>query len=429
MFINSIKPNSHLIIRSACLGAVFAACSMNANATEFQFSGFANIGLTYSDSDVLGYRSSLQNDGYEDLSFKPDSLIGLQSNIKFSSKLDAVAQFVLQDRDNKDYENFLELAFLRYQINRNWALKAGRFSTQSYLYTDYRFVGHLLTWVRPPLEMYSTAGSLGNMDGVNLSYVMDVDWGAIKYSAAYGQANYKDGNNEQLLSVDYTDLTSLNVELQATDWRFQLAYLTAVTDNLENNDIDIARLIVEQVPPIFVPYANELLYNFIPDGRRVTYVSAGGHYSFEHVDVIAEISHFDSDWSLADGSTNGYVTLAYPADEFTPFMTLAFYERERYPDAIDYESASAELPPVLFAQLQALTAGFDTAAKGTSVDQSSLSLGVKWDFHPSWSVKGQFDYFKINEFGSGFFSVAEGSLTPSDKISYRVFSVNFTTTF
>ncbi|MBF7074407.1 porin [Glaciecola sp. MH2013] len=425
MFISSTKTTASLLCALLSLSLGFS----KAASAEYSFNGFANLGVTYSDSEQLAYRSSLLNNGREDLSLIPDTLVGLQSNYRFNDKFDAVGQIILQDRDNTSLTNFVELAFVRFQANRNWAFKIGRFSTNSYLFTDYRYVGHLLNRVRPPLEMYSAAGSLGNMDGLHASYTMDVDWGAIKFSGAYGQSSFNDTLNGGEVTVDYTELSSLNIEFQSTEWRFHMAYLTAVMDNFDSPDLDGIRNLDQLVPAIFVPFALELKNNLIPDGKRITYVSVGGQYSFDSFDLIAEYSDYEGEWALAASAKSGYVSLAYPIKRFTPFITAAFYDRQMQPEIIDYANAQAVLPDFAFQQLVAISAGANEAIRGGSIDQNSISVGIKWDFSDAWAVKAQVDHFDIGEFGSGFFSVQEGLLTPAEKLSYNVFSLNFTTTF
>ena len=110
--------------------------SENSAAQEVEVSGFATIGLTHSAGDTVSFRSSLLNKGREDFSFAPDSVLGLQANVRFSENLDAVGQIIVQDRTDTNLNNYVELAFLRYQINRNWNMREIKehflFSLQSY---------------------------------------------------------------------------------------------------------------------------------------------------------------------------------------------------------------------------------------------------------------------------------------------------------
>jgi len=402
--------------------------SGKSSAQEVDVSGFATLGLTHSGGDTVSFRNSLLNTGREGFSFAPDSVLGLQANLRFSDNLDAVGQIIVQDRYDTNVNNFVELAFLRYQINRNWSAKIGRFSTNSYLFTDYRYVGHLLTWARPPVEMYSTAGSLGNMDGLQTSYIHDVDFGAIKLSFSYGESVLNNSGDSGRVRADYENLTAFNVEFQATDWRIHGAYLSATVDNFVFPGVDELKVAVGLVPPIFKPYLEQVQFSIIPDGRRVTYASIGGQYTLNDVEFIAELSNYDSDWGLSNSAQSGYATASYHIGSVMPYMTLAFYNRGERPEVIDFAAAQAELPIPVYQQLLFIIAEGDEEIRGASIQQRSISLGMKWDFSDNWSFKAQFDHYRIDEFGSGLFAELT-ALTPSDKFTYNVANISFTTTF
>ncbi|MDT0583695.1 hypothetical protein [Brumicola blandensis] len=430
MFIDLNKPKSSTV-PLLLLASIFT-CGLtvsNAKATEVSFSGFTNLSLTYAEHDKLAYRSSLQKNGREGLSFAPDSILGLQSNIEFNDKFDAVGQIILQDRDNTQFANYIELAFLRYQIDRHWSAKIGRFSTNSYLYTDYRNVGHLLNWVRPPVEMYSTAGALGSMDGLQASYIQDADFGAVKVALSYGQSNFIDDVEGGELTIDYSELAVLNIELQSTDWRFHAAFIRSTLDNFDTVGIDDVKNLEGNVPPLFSPFARELVGNIVPDGKVITYASVGGQYNVDSLELNAELFDYDSDWVLAGGSVGGYISAAYQLGNVKPYLTLATHNRRLAPEVIDYERAESLLPPVAFQQLVILSAESNEAVRGASYDQKSISAGVRWDFHEAWSFKVQFDHFRTSEFGSGLFGVQAGLLTPKEELSLNVLSLSFTTIF
>jgi hypothetical protein len=393
-------------------------------AQEVNFSGFTTIGLTYSHGDELSFRSSLINQGREGFSFAPDSILGLQANIRFTENLEAVGQVIVQDRKDKSANNLIERAFLRYQINRNWSAEVGRFSTNSYLYTDYRYVGHLLTWARPPIEVYSSAGSLGNVDGLRATYTHDVDFGAIKYAVSFGESKLRNGR----LGVDYTDLTVFNVELQATNWRVHAAFLSAKLDDIFFDEIDELNSLDKVLPPIFTPFAHQVQYVLNPNGRRVTYASLGAQYSFGEAELIAELADYDSDWGASLGARSGYATASYRLDSLTPYITFAFYNRSEKPELFDYDAAQAALPAAYFEQLLILTAKPYESVRSSAIDQNSVSMGLRWDFSDTWSLKMQFDHFRVDGYGSGLFSELT-DLAPSEKLSYNVSSIVLTTIF
>ncbi len=412
--------------------SVLTVYSAAANATEesaVNFSGFVNLGVTYSADDNLGFRSQLINEGRDGLSIAPDSVLGLQTNIELPRDFDFVAQVVLQDRTDNTLSNFIELAFLRYQINRNWAVKLGRFSTNSYLFTDFRYVGQASYWVRPPIEMYSTAGSLGNMDGAQIAYTLGTDFGSVKFSSAYGQSELNNDGDDGVFEISYQDLVVLNIEMQSDDWMLQGAYLSAILDDFNFAQIDAVRSAPSIAPEPLVPIFQQVADALIPDGDRVSYYSVSGKYYFDNIELTAEYGDYDSNWAFSPASQFGYVSLAYNYYDWMPFITLATYERDSEPEIINIASLQSRLSPDLFDFVREAVQPANDAAAGASVDQSSFSVGLRWDIGNNWAFKSQFDHFRISNQGSGLFTVEGGGVTNDGETSYNVTSLSLSTTF
>jgi hypothetical protein len=408
-------------------------CSLSGFASDLteplQFSGFANFGLTHASGDQLGFRTQLINEGRNGFSFSPDSLLGLQVNGVVDEKFDFVVQAVLQDRIDSSLSNFLEMAFLRYQINRNWQVKAGRFSTNSYLFTDFRYVSQATYWVRPPVEMYATVGSLGNMDGIKLAYTHDTDFGFARVSGAFGNSRLSNDGDDGMFRIAYNDLLVLNLELQSDNWRLQGAYLNAQLEDFQFDGKEQVLNAPLTAPPMIAPLFQMVSDAFIPDGEHVSYFSLGGKYFFEQLEIAAEFGNYDSKWALSGSAKFGYVSAAYTKGALMPFVTLAFSDRKQAPEIIDIEGLSQALPPALLQFLAVSVKPINDAAIGVSVDQSSGSFGVRWDISDDWVVKAQFDHFRISEQGSGLFSVVDGGVTNENKTSYNVTSIGIATTF
>ncbi|MEI8621567.1 hypothetical protein P4S66_12320 [Pseudoalteromonas sp. B129b] len=130
--------------------AISAANKTYANDIDVQFSGFASLTLSYTDDSDIGFASSYSNVNESGFSATRDSILGGQANISLSKNWDSVFQVVIQDHAFKSFDNFLELAFVRYRPTRHWAIRAGRLNSDLYLLSEYPYVGYAYLWVRPP---------------------------------------------------------------------------------------------------------------------------------------------------------------------------------------------------------------------------------------------------------------------------------------
>lgn len=93
------------------------------------------------------------------------------------------------------------------------------------------------------------------MDGLQTSYIDDVDSGVIKVPLSYEESILHNGSESGDVSVDYEDFTVFNVEFQATEWRIHAAYLSAKLDNFIFPDADEFDAAVSFAPSVFKPYA------------------------------------------------------------------------------------------------------------------------------------------------------------------------------
>ena len=432
MFINykhltyGVRPSALVAI---LLSVLYTGASVANTEPELSISGFANIGITYAPNDELGFRTSLLNKGRDGLSLLPDSILGLQLNTKLNESLDVVGQIILQDRFDRHHSNYVEMAFLRYRLDRNWSVKVGRFNTKAYLFADYRYVGHAMNWLRSPIELYSQVGAVGNKNGIQASYTTDLSFGALKSSISYGQTRLHNDRPVGPFRLSYKNFGSINVELQADQWRFQAAYLSAHLEDvlfLGSDDIAGTEFLV---PQALQGLARDVAGKLLPGGQRVSYMSAGAIYNVGNFEFIAELADYKSDWAFAGSSITSYASIAYSFDEVTPYVIIADVNRKEFPQIIDVESLEQQLPEPLLAIAIGLTQGVTDSIQSASFDQSSFSIGMRWDINFDWAVKMQFDHYRSAPFGTGLFANKEGIDAPSESSIYNVLAINFTTTF
>ena len=162
------------------LGAFISASSY----AEINISGFASInaGKVLSGTGVpqYGVEPTFLADypnvsAYtEDLSFSPESLIGLQVSGDLGEGLSVTGQLVA--RGVNDFEANFEWAYISYDINDNWTIQAGKKRLPLFYYSDFFDVGYAYVWMRAPADNYTW--QVFNYKGVNLLYSGSVgDWG------------------------------------------------------------------------------------------------------------------------------------------------------------------------------------------------------------------------------------------------------------
>jgi hypothetical protein len=399
-----------------------------AETPKVSFDGFANVGLTYSNNDNILYRSSILNKGRDGLSILPDTWVGLQTSIKFNEKMDAVGQVILQDRWDDNISNYIELMFLRYQFNRNTYAKIGRFSTSGYLFTDSRYISQSYAWARAPIDQYSAVGAVGNMNGLQFGWVDDTSVGLLKGTIAIGNNEFNN-DRETPFNFTYDKLISANLELSTLDWRVQIAHLRAKVDDLVFSGIETIGALDSLFPNVLKPFAIQIQNSILGDNNRLEYSSIGIQYTFDVLELIAEYGEFDSNWAFASSTSFSYVSALYPVQNYTFFVNIGETDRKQASSLLDYDFAQSNLPPSLFEFLVEATAPINNFVRSNAYDQQSIGIGLRWDAGINWSIKAQFDHYRISEFGSGFFTLPNGAIAPDSFQTMNVFNVSFSTTF
>jgi hypothetical protein len=151
----------------------FACLAIAADAyADVSFHGYGQVvmGTTFSNNRTFPIESQ-GSDYHADPTFTPNSNFALQASAPLSSNISATAQILA--RGDNDFEPKFQWAYLKYQFNDTYALKAGRLQLPYYQYSDYQFVGEAYPWVLPPEAVYLSEAS--TFDGVNLS--AEKNWG------------------------------------------------------------------------------------------------------------------------------------------------------------------------------------------------------------------------------------------------------------
>lgn len=148
--------------------------------------GFATVGYTSSNADDLVFRSAINRWPEEGGNFKTESALGLQLNYQVSDKVDIVVQSLLENKNYDQIMDYFEMAFVRYQFNRNWSVRAGRINYNAYLLSEYIHVGYSYLWAAPPMEYYTPSSNLSYIDGAEVQYRKSYPSGVLQAALAVG---------------------------------------------------------------------------------------------------------------------------------------------------------------------------------------------------------------------------------------------------
>ena len=409
---------------------VLACCSTWAQGDEFkvEFSGFASLVASYSDDSEIGFSSNYLNESDTGWSLTRDSILGGQANISLTKNWDSVIQVVYQDRAYKSFDNFLELAFLRYRPSRDWAIRAGRLNSDLYLLSEYPHVGFAYLWTRPPHEYYSFASSAGNFDGVDVEYSQVVGEGFLRLKLAAGNTTAKFKASGSDFFIDFDNLITFSATYVLNAWTMRLSVSTAKLGSYRLESLDEFIDILNSVPIGVWPQAPSLAKSFDTRGHHVEYAAFGVTYDEDNWLIQSEVGISESAWTVAPSNISAYISAGYRLDDVTVYTGISVAENRHNATMVASPQFPPGTPPQISVPIQQVALASQYVIDRTLVHQYSINVGAKWHVSDNVVLKAQLDHFDIQPNGGGLWDINN----PADvKKGHRinVFSISTSVVF
>ena len=357
-----------LAIAGLTLAAPATAQDMPASPSPWSLNTYGTLGVAATDQERAGYRpnASHRTALYDDWSGRLDNRLGVQLSYKLSPEL-AVVGHVLTQRDGADQVSTDWLwGMLQWTPAPGWAVQAGRFQNTLFLTSDNLYVGYAHPWVRPPVELYSLGGESPDLDGIMLRYSKPwQDWqlGVTAHVAHARQVR-------PLYSYVNHPNSALALSLSNNDWLFRVSMLFSKTSFQSPRAQAVANLIAAQNPLAAADYQTG-------DLGVQRYANAGFRYEHHPWTVQGEVARTDLRKKTLPDQLAWYLTAAYSAGDFSPYLT---YASVRGLGNLDENRLTGRASLAAQALLNA-----------KRNDQQTLSLGVRWDFRAGMALKAQWD--------------------------------------
>lgn len=375
-----------------CTAALVAA----AQESAFKFRGFGTLAVAHSSEDKADFTSNFSQPsgpGFtRSLDFGVDSHLGLQVDLTLPAGFSAAVQVISERRYDKTFTPYLNMAHLKYQALPGLALRAGRMPFSAYLISDYQKVGYSTPWVRPPVEVYQF-NPLTYFDGGDLLWKQQAGSVALSGQVLAGTTEAKVPLAGGTATFKGRDAVAANVTAEVGSATFRAFYLQM------KGTVDSAALdgpagpfaLLRALPPAFG--GNPALADrYQVKGDRITYASVGFNYDPGDWFLMAEAARNAGEENILLHATAGYLTAGYRIQAWTPYLTVAKKQTD---------SATTQANPIVAALI-----------RGNDHAQSSVGLGVRWDFMASAALKLQADRLSLPAGSTGPFVNQQPSFRP-----------------
>lgn len=384
------------------------------SSSEIQLSGFGTFGIIQSNSDISGFRRSLDSPNFViggDTDYLNDTLVGVQLNAKIAASLDLAIQYVFKDRVEDEFENNLQFGFLNYEVGNNFKLRTGRMGLSLYLLSDHRDVGYTYLWARPVTEFYAIL-TPQYIDGFDVIYTERIGSGIFEVVGFFGETKGTIVIDRDVFSIDtkLSPFYGISLSYESGPWKWHLATSTAkIANDLLFTDPLAAAL--ESVPTVFWPEAKELADEFDVRGSTLEYHSIGLILEPDEWVIQSEISSLKAEKEIYNSYISAYVSVGHRFGIWTPYVVVSK----------TYSVKDPVLPTTMIPSLIQLESTAIEAIEASRIDQKTISIGARIDIHSNLALKLQFDKRKYRDGGDALWHVQS---TPQDSEEIESWSIS-----
>ena len=402
------------IIPALTLWTLAAAASDDRPALSL--SGFATVGIVATDkADMRFTRVGMDRPGKQRPDTGPDSVLGVQGNLRLGESSAAVLQVVSRENTDGNYQPRPTLAFVSHEFTPEVTARLGRLRIPFFMQSDSININYAHPWVRPPEEVYGLS-PFADLDGLDLLYRVRAGEFDVEVHPFLGTSRislYPD-TKARLRRVAGANLT-----LTRGDFSVHLGHAEA---KLEINWQDP---FYTTLAPILRDLGrNDIVSHMSGSDGVVRFSSAGFHWDDGRWLMMGEYARRQSQ-RYANSAHAWQLTAGYHFGPVTPYIVIARHSQD---EAVIGTEQLRSLPPIPeFDALRAGLAGFNASR---NLAQRSITAGVRWDVHDNAAVKAEFTRARTDADAWGTFDAAsEAAASRMGGRSINMLSLSVDVTF
>ncbi len=398
---------------------LFCAAGFAAADNDVKISGFGTFALTTSDSNDQGFRRNCHSGTvvYRDaIEFRHDSSLGIQADFTVFPELRGVVQLLARDRLDSSVENAFNYVFLEYIPFAGFAVRGGRVPLDIFLLSDYREVGFAYLWVRPVPEIYRTL-FYDNYEGVSAHFSRQLYDGLLELQGYVGTLDaVLPLDTAGDLTLSFEPIWGITANYLYGPWRFVSGFQRGIVENV-SEQISVPQKFFANLSDTEVPHSSFLAKELSVNGSNSDYISGGIGYEGDFWQIQGEVSRYRFQRAFGITYTSGYLSTGYKINNWTPYVVMARvhgdFTRPVRNFSLPYSSPKGEM----------IVSAFKAMMRDVYTNQSTLSLGTRWDVCNKVAIKFQWDHSWISNGHSMFWTRRHNAVEIDSDDSVNVFTV------
>lgn len=378
--------------------------------SPFTISGFGTVGVVRTNTDDAQYARINQRSGADrSADMTVDSTLGVQATWTANEWLSATGQLLSQKGIKNNFVPQVEWAFVKAKVSDNLSVRVGRIGLPAYAASDYRNVGYANTWLRPPIEVYNL--QYNHFDGADVLYRTAVGDTTIVGQVVAGRSSAKIlGVGGAVVDTDLKNMFGANLSVETGPVTLRAGHIQAKY-HADSAAIDRLTAGISSLTGILggTQY-NALAEDLRLNGKTASFSGVGVNVDWRNMLFQGEYTIVRSDSISIPERDQWYTTFGYRIGKWTPYAT--------YSTVRVVSPRTNSTIPRLSPQLVAMANGVNALAAGA--EQTSKSIGVRYDFHSSAALKVQFDRVTPKNGAGQFVHPEPGFTGPVNVISAAV---------
>lgn len=371
---------------------------------KFKLNGFASLGLSYNDNKNMTYRSDLVSlvGSKNKTSGKPLNTLGLQLDYIHTNNLSATVQALYKERKYQDIT--LEWANIKYSLDNSDYGRIGIMRIPLFMYSDILYVSYAYPWAHLPNEVYTSMVS--NYSGIE--YTKNFYYDDYDFSAQFMYGDRK--NNEQigfqkdfLVNIDIKDIKGLAFNANYNNLKFRASYfdgivtINHITGDFTEKFYKTYNLPIPGIGTVPVKFSdNTVKYldeKYAIKNEKITFSGLGFNYDNEFI-LSSEYTKISiSENAFVKDLTGWYVNLGYRYESFLPYIIYA--QRDQTQASSDETLTGNQYEQILYDE--GVKSNVNKLIEKSNIAQKSISLGTKYNFSSTTSLKFQYEKILIDD--------------------------------
>jgi hypothetical protein len=380
---SAIKVAFALVLSGVTLSSPVSAVE-NENGTV-TLSGFGTLGAVYHNTENVQFRRDIsQASGAEAgrISFTPDSMFGMQVNMRPSDTFEVMAQAVSRLNANNDYAPELTWGYLKYKPSENSAIRVGRLGIELYMQGDAAEIGYANLPVRQPVIFYPRTN-----DGVDAEITSPLADGIVRLKASTGYAVGKLVTQEDPYDTKGSYVWGALAEYARKGWTWRVSRGRITLEDEISGPQTSAMLGVL----LNTPNGAAIFDMISMRNRPLDYTSLGLAYDSGPIQVNTSYSTIQSPhWSTM---RKLYACGGYRIGKVTPYAGFVVERTDR-------DFLTAGYPAGLHPALDQVNMIAGLAQASLITNQTDVLFGLRYDLSQSMALKFQADLIRYQDPGS-----------------------------